>query len=96
MGKSGTKESTRIEGVNMQSLTARHAVEAYNNDVSTFDQVMEVFMKACGYDPETSFMYTNKIHTTGKALCYWGGKEACEAVIAAFAKIGVQAKLLEV
>jgi len=96
MAKTGTKESTRIEGVNMESLTARNADEAYNNDVSTFDQVMDVFMKTCGYDGDTAFMYTNKIHTTGKALCYWGEKSACESVISAFAKIGVQAKLLEI
>ncbi len=90
-----TLERTDIQGVNMDSLTAKHAVEASNNDVSTFDDVMEVFMGACGYDPDTAFRYTNKIHQTGKALCYWGSKEKCEGVIDAFAKIGVEAKLIE-
>jgi ATP-dependent Clp protease adapter protein ClpS len=95
MPKTRTQESTRIEGVNMESLTARYAVEAHNNDVSTFDQVMDVFMKHCGYDQDTALMYTFKIHNTGKAVCYWAEKEACERVIRAFAEIGVEAKLLE-
>ncbi len=95
MNKTGTLESTEIRGVNMDSVTSKYAVEAFNNDVSTFDQVMDVFTKTCGYDADTAFMYTNKIHVSGKALCFWGSEPACERVIAAFARIGVQAKLVE-
>jgi ATP-dependent Clp protease adapter protein ClpS len=96
----GTVESpaevTKIEGVNLESAKARHAVEALNNEVTTFLQVIGVFTGVCGYDRPTAEGYTMKIHMEGKAVCFWGPKERCEDVVRAFGKIGVKARILEV
>jgi len=83
-------------GINLDSLTQKYAVEAFNNDVSTFEDVAHVLTSACGYDKQTAIMYTKRIHREGKAVCYWNNKEKCETVISAFAKIGVKAELREV
>ena len=90
------RPSPSIEGINMASLTEKWCVEAYNNDISTFQDVMSVLMDVCKYDKNTALMYTNQIHRTGKAVCYWNSQEKCEGVISAFGKIGVKAILREV
>jgi ATP-dependent Clp protease adapter protein ClpS len=87
--------TTDIEGIDMASLTGPYCVEALNNDVSTFDDVMDVFVHACGYDAGKAKHYTLKIHTEGRAICFWGGRERCEAVILAFKGILVKCNLME-
>lgn len=88
-------EITKIEGVNLDSARGKNAVEALNNEVTTFMQVIGLFMRVCKYDQATAERYTHKIHLEGKAICYWGSKEDCAVVIKAFAGIGVRANLLD-
>lgn len=88
-------ESPKIAGINMDSLMHKFAVEAFNNEVSTFEAVMDVFTKTCHYDKDTALMYTRRIHRSQSAVCFWGTKEKCETVIVAFTKIGVKAVLRE-
>ncbi len=87
--------TTLIAGINMKSLTEKYAVEALNNDTTTFHEVLKVFVHVCLYDARDARRYTNKIHTDGRAVCYWGSKEECEFVIAAFKSILVNCNLLE-
>lgn len=86
---------TEILGVNLASATSKYSVEAFNNNVTTFEEVVTFFQRVCLYDGKTAEMYTLQIHKQGKAICYWGGKEACEFIISAFKAIGIEAKLLE-
>jgi ATP-dependent Clp protease adapter protein ClpS len=83
-----------IEGVNLDSMSD-YMVKAYNNEISTFQDVMGVMMSACGHDRDTAFRYTKKIHDSGSAVCYWNSKEKCEKVATAFGKIGVKAEVIE-
>ena len=93
---SETIELPKIAGVNLASATASFSVEAYNNDITPFADVVDFLMKTCGYDQATSEMYAIHIHRKGKAICFWGTKGACLYVIEGFKGIGVDAKLLEV
>lgn len=83
-----------IEGVNLDSMSD-YVVKAHNNEISTFQDVMGVMMSACGYDRDTAFRHTKKIHDSGSAICYWNSKEKCEKVATAFGKIGVKAEVIE-
>jgi ATP-dependent Clp protease adapter protein ClpS len=83
-----------IEGVNLDSMS-EFAVKAYNNEISTFEEVMLVFMLECRYDKNNAFHYTKKIHETGSAVCYWNSKDNCERVVSAFKAIGVKAEVIE-
>ena len=79
----------------MKSLTEKYAVEALNNNVATFHDVLKIFVEVCLYDAREARHYTDKIHNAGRAVCYWGSKEECEFVIAAFKSILVNCNLLE-
>jgi ATP-dependent Clp protease adapter protein ClpS len=84
-----------ITGIEMASLTERYCVEAYNNDISTFDDVIRVFTEVCKYDAAKAKHFTLKIHNEGSAVCYWASKERCEVVIKAFKAILVSCRLIE-
>ena len=70
-----------------------HAVKAYNNEVSTYMDVVGVFIYSCGYDQTTAEGFATKIHNEKAATCFWGSKKRCEDVIADFKAIGVEAIL---
>jgi len=74
---------------------SKYAVRALNNDYSTFDNVMGVFIISCGYDDKTAHRYTLEIHKKGSAVCFWNSKKRCEEVIEDFKKIHVGAELIE-
>ena len=71
-----------------------YAVQAYNNDVTTFMDVVGVFIMSCGYDQATAERFALKIHNDKVALVFWGAKGRCEDVIKDFKAIGVRALLV--
>lgn len=84
-----------MQDINLAPITAKWRVLAFNNDVTTFHDVLKVFVQVCLYDARAAKYYTQQIHTEGKSVCYWGTKEECEFVIAAFKNILVKCELLE-
>ena len=89
------KPITKIEGVNMASLTEKWCVEALNNNVSTFQDVIKVLVNICGHSGRDAKHYTVKIHKEGRAVVFWSGRNECEDVIKAFKTIGVSCNLIE-
>ena len=89
------KIGAKIVGINMASITENFAVEALNNDITTKREVMKVMINACGHSAADALHFTNKIHTEGRAVCFWGSKEQCEAVITEFKSIFIQCNLIE-
>jgi len=77
------------------SFDSKYAVRALNNDYSTFDNVMGVFIISCGYDNETAYKYTLEIHKAGSAVCFWNSEKRCQEVVKDFKKIHVQAEVIE-
>lgn len=63
----------------------------YNNDVTTFDEVIRTLQRVCGYSLEKAEAIAWEIHTKGKAVCYCGQRERCEVVASALHSIGVEA-----
>jgi ATP-dependent Clp protease adapter protein ClpS len=84
-------------GVDLKSLNEKFMVRAYNNEVTPFDEVMQVFMRDCGYDRDTAFHYTHKIHKSqSSAIVFWDTKEKCEEIVQAFSKTALQPVFAEV
>ena len=94
MSKTIVKPVT-IEGIELGSLTERYAVLAFNNDVTTFSQVIAVLMTVCGYYAEKGRQYASKIDREGKAVVYWASMERCDGLISALRGIGVESYLVE-
>ena len=95
MTKTISKPDIKIEGINMASLTEKWCVEALNNNISTFQDVIKVLVNVCGHSGKDAKYLTVKIHKTGSAVVFYGGKDLCEQVILSFKKIGVECHLLE-
>jgi ATP-dependent Clp protease adapter protein ClpS len=89
-----TLKLTTIEGVNMQSLHD-YMVMAYNNDLTDGRDVVEVFMKECGYPEEKAIAFTYKVHSNGSAVVFWSKKDSCEKLVQALARILVKSEVLK-
>ncbi len=55
-----------------------YAVIVLNDDLHTFDYVVETFQKVFGYPLEKAFQLAAQIHTTGRGLVWSGSKEVAE------------------
>lgn len=55
-----------------------YAVIVENDDLHTFDYVMQTFQKVFGYNIEKCFLLAYQIHTQGQALVWSGSKEVAE------------------
>ncbi|HMV77243.1 MAG TPA: ATP-dependent Clp protease adaptor ClpS [Leptospiraceae bacterium] len=58
----------------------RHRVVLYNDDINSFDHVIECVMTICGKNEEEAFKITLEAHEKGKSVCFDGSIEACETV----------------
>lgn len=59
-------------------LLPPHAVVVLNDDVHTFEYVVEVFGKVFGYPPEKCFQLAKHIHINGRGIVWSGPKEVAE------------------
>jgi ATP-dependent Clp protease adaptor protein ClpS len=55
-----------------------HAVVVLNDDLHTFQYVIEVFTKVFGYSVEKSFLLAKEIHEQGRSIVWSGSKEVAE------------------
>jgi ATP-dependent Clp protease adaptor protein ClpS len=55
-----------------------HAVVVLNDDLHTFNYVIETFMKVFGYPKEKCFQLAMQIHVQGRAIVWSGPKEVAE------------------
>ncbi|HEX3869259.1 MAG TPA: ATP-dependent Clp protease adaptor ClpS, partial [Pirellulales bacterium] len=55
-----------------------HAVVVENDDVHSFDYVVEVFQKVFGYSKHKAFALTLQVHEQGRAIVWSGTKELAE------------------
>lgn len=62
----------------------------YNDDWHTFDDVIEILMKATGCTAQRAMEIAEEVHTKGRAICYDGSKEECERVASIIATIRLQ------
>ncbi len=55
-----------------------YAVVVFNDDVHTFDYVVEAFMKVFGYPQEKSLALALQIHSAGRGIVWSGSLEVAE------------------
>lgn len=55
-----------------------YAVVVLNDDLHTFDYVVDALCKICGYNKEKSFLLAIQIHETGRAIVWSGALEVAE------------------
>ncbi len=55
-----------------------YAVVVYNDDLHTFQYVIETFQKVFGYSVERCYQLALSIHTDGRTIVWTGPKEVAE------------------
>ncbi len=55
-----------------------YAVIVENDDEHTFEYVLEVLQRVCGYSQTKAFVLTEQIHVSGRALVWTGTLELAE------------------
>jgi len=55
-----------------------YAVVVLNDDLHTFEYVIETFMKVFGYPAEKCFQLATDIHVQGRSIVWSGAKEVAE------------------
>jgi ATP-dependent Clp protease adapter protein ClpS len=86
----------QIEGVDSGDTKEPFAVEAFNNDTTTFGEVIKVLKTVCGYEHSVAEAFAKTIDRDGHVICFTSvSKQKCEFLIKAFANVLVRAELLE-
>mgnify|MGYP000049734626 CR=1 FL=1 len=62
----GTKEKTSEEILLKEKLVSQKEIVLYNDDVNTFDHVIETLMTVCKHTPEQAEQCAHLIHFKGK------------------------------
>jgi len=63
---------------NKPRLLPPYAVVVLNDELHTFNYVIETFQKVFGYSTEKCFLLATQIHTQGRGIVWSGPKEVAE------------------
>lgn len=66
-----------------------HIVIVYNNDYNTYDEVIEILMRATGCPLEEAQIETWEIDHLGKSVVHHGSEEECERAASVIRTIGI-------
>jgi len=70
-------------------------VEVFNNETNTYDEVMEILMRATGCDLHEAYIETWEIDHLGKSVVHHAGQRECERVAGIIATIGIRVEVRE-
>jgi ATP-dependent Clp protease adapter protein ClpS len=73
--------------------TGRWMVVIYNNDSTTFDEVIAILMRSTGCTMQEAYIETWEAHTYGRAPVHFSDQEECEIVAAMIGSIGVRTQV---
>lgn len=65
----------------------------HNNETNSFDEVINILMRATKCTREEAEMETWEIHNLGKAVVHHGSEEDCQEAGAIISSIGVQVEV---
>lgn len=72
-----------------------HGVKIFNNEVTSFDEVIWILMLAtqCGTDEAT--LEANEAHARGWAFVHWASLEECQKVASIIETVRVRTEIVE-
>lgn len=74
---------------------SHYIVVVYDNDYNTFDEVIEILMKATACSMQEAWIETWEIHNLGKSVVHYGSKEECEKAASVIRTIGIRVEVCE-
>jgi ATP-dependent Clp protease adaptor protein ClpS len=70
-------------------------VIVYDNDKNTYEQVIEILMRATGCTKEQAYHEAWEVDHLGKSVVHHGSKEECERVAGIIRTIGIRVEVVE-
>jgi ATP-dependent Clp protease adaptor protein ClpS len=71
-----------------------HEIIVFNDDVNTFDHVIESLINVCGHDPLQAEQCTLLVHYKGKCAVKMGAYDKLEPMCTALLDRGISAEIL--
>ena len=68
-------------------------VTVFNNDTNTWDEVVDVLMKATACNAEEANIETWEIDNLGKSVVHHGDQDECESVAVVIRQIGIKVEV---
>lgn len=89
------KEKTRKQKKNIIQETALKRLILYNDDVNTFDYVIECLVEICDHEPEQAEQCAIIVHYKGKCAVKYGTYELLQPMTETLLKRGLTVSIEE-
>ena len=77
----------------IEKLIAEHEIVLYNDDVNSFDHVIETLVEYCDHTPVQAEQCTHLVHYKGKCAIKVGSYNELEPIYSALVNKGLSAEL---
>ena len=91
---SSPKEQELVDILEAIEITELKDLIVFNDDVNTFEHVIETLIKVCKHTPEQAEQCTLLIHYKGKCAVKKGSYEELKPMREAICEVGIDAKIL--
>ena len=88
------KEQELVNILEAIEITELKDLIVFNDDVNTFEHVIETLIKVCKHTPEQAEQCTLLIHYKGKCAVKKGSYEELRPMREAICEVGIDAKIL--
>lgn len=88
-----TKTKTQEDYDVLEALVEERQIVVFNDDVNTFDFVIDSFIKVCNHEPIQAEQCAHLIHFTGKCAVKQGDWETLEPMCTALLDRGISAEI---
>jgi ATP-dependent Clp protease adaptor protein ClpS len=89
-----TKEKVREKVNPKESRTINNEIIVYNDDVNTFDHVIETLVQVCNHTPEQAEQCSLIVHYNGKCTVKTGVLEKLKPQCSQLLKAGLSAEII--
>jgi ATP-dependent Clp protease adaptor protein ClpS len=88
------KEQELVDILEAIEITELKDLVVFNDDVNTFEHVIETLIKVCKHTPEQAEQCTLLIHYKGKCAVKKGSYEELKPMREAITEVGIDAKIV--
>ncbi len=88
-----TKELTKDKTLNLDSILENHSIVLFNDDVNTFDHVINSLIKYCKHSEIQAEQCAHIVHYNGKCLVKTGNIAKLKPICTALLDNGLSAEI---
>jgi ATP-dependent Clp protease adaptor protein ClpS len=89
-----TKEKVREKASVKESVQINNEIVVYNDDVNTFDHVIETLIRVCEHTPEQAEQCSLIVHYNGKCIVKTGDYDKLKLQCTRLLEAGINAEIV--